>query len=463
MCDFTELSKIVSDDRIVFDKQISDKYIYDDLVVDMQGKLIKGNANVLIYPISTDEISEIMKFAYKNTIPVIPIGAKTGLAGATTPLNGEILLDLSKMNKIVEIDEETFTATVEAGVLLKDLRKEVENIGLFYPPDPGEKSSTIGGNIATNAGGMRAVKYGTTRDFVRGLEIVLSDGKIIKVGTKNIKDSSGLSLKNIFIGSEGTLGIITKAILKLIPLPNESVTTIFGFKSTQNAVKMVNKIMKANTDPVAIEIINRDIAEVGEKYSKIELPFKNAKSYLIVSYDGYSINERIKIAEKIAIESDAEFKSIEDENEANKIWKFRSEISDAATSLQKEEESIDIVVPLNKISDFVVKMEELREKTGLIMYFFGHAGDGNMHMNISSGKWEGKLEKRQIIQDCMDELYSYSIKILGGLPSGEHGIGICKQRWFLHNTDTINIKLMKEIKRVFDPKHILNIGKVYDN
>ena len=218
-----DLYKIIKDKERVIIGNVEDKYLTDTLC------RLKGKADAVVFPLNTEEVSGILKFANENEIPVTPRGAGTNLVGSTVPLNGGIVLDLSKMNRILELDKETFTLTVEPGVLLKDVQSYVEERGLFYPPDPGEKTATIGGNISTNAGGMRAVKYGVTRDYVRGLEVVLADGQVIEIGKKVIKDSSGLSLKNLIIGSEGTLGVITKCMLKLIPKPKISLSVLVSF------------------------------------------------------------------------------------------------------------------------------------------------------------------------------------------------------------------------------------------
>ncbi|MDR3290237.1 MAG: FAD-binding oxidoreductase [Rickettsiales bacterium] len=449
-----ELSKIIDPNRVIFGDNIERKYIADDVLHKV------GHAEALVFPISTDEVSKIMAFAYKNNLQVTPRGKGTNLPGAAVPLNGGIIIDLTRMNKIIEVDKTTFTATVESGVLLCDLSSAVNKEGLFYAPDPGEKTATIGGNISTNAGGMRAVKYGTTRDFVRGLEVVLSDGRVINVGSKNIKDSSGLSLKHLFIGSEGTLGVITKATLKLLPIPANNTTIVLGFQNLQEGVETINKIMLAGTDPVAIEFIQTEVIKLGEKYSKMQFPFPNSKAHMIVSYDGEAIDKRLAITQVIAKENNAEFASFKDEKQIADIWRLRSDLHYAICLLgQEEAETIDIVVPLNQIANFMKKVKEL-EKCGLWMYAFGHAGDGNIHLSVFPGTLTGDVLKLEL-EKTMLELYRYSIGELGGLVSGEHGIGICKQKYFLNNTSPDNLEIMNGIKKLLDPKGLLNVGKVY--
>ena len=253
-----DLLKIISDPERVKLGNIEDKYLSDTL-----GRL-KGTAAALVFPKSTEEVSAVMKFANDRGLPVTPRGAGTNLVGSTVPHGEGIILDFSLMNRVLEIDEDTFTAVVEPGVVLQDFQKLVESRGLFYPPDPGEKTATIGGNISTNAGGMRAVKYGVTRDYVRGLELVLADGRIVTAGTKNVKDASGLSLKHIVIGSEGTLAVITKCILKLVPKPEKSLSVVVPFPDLSTGISGVLSIIRANANPTAIEFTERTVVELGE-------------------------------------------------------------------------------------------------------------------------------------------------------------------------------------------------------
>lgn len=250
--DYESILELIGNDkeRVFFRDEVNEDYSHDELGG------IKKMPDIVVQVLCTDEVSKIMKYAYDNNIPVTPRGSGTGLVGAAVPLEGGIVIDLSKMNKILELDEENLTLTLEPGVLLMEIGKYVEEADLFYPPDPGEKSATIGGNISTNAGGMRAVKYGVTRDYVLGLEVVLANGDIIKVGSKNVKDSSGLSLKNVIIGSEGTLAIITKCILKVIPKPEITVSVLVPYSSLQIGIESVLQIIRENANPTAIEFIS---------------------------------------------------------------------------------------------------------------------------------------------------------------------------------------------------------------
>jgi len=280
----TDLSKIISDtSRVIYSENIEHKYLSDTL-----GRK-EGQASALVFPVSTEEVSAVLRFAHANSIPVTPRGAGTNLVGSTVPHDGSIIVDLSLMNHILEVDEENFTATVEPGVILEDFQKHVEGLGLFYPPDPGEKRASIGGNISTNAGGMRAVKYGVTRDYVMGLELVLADGTVIQTGSKNRKDTTGLDIKNVVIGSEGTLAIITKCILKLIGKPEKATSLLISFDSLKAGIEAVPVLLKANLNPTALEFIESKVVKLGENFLNLQWPDSQAAAYLLVTFDGSSL------------------------------------------------------------------------------------------------------------------------------------------------------------------------------
>ena len=276
----TVLREIIPDEsRLVFD------HIPPEFLSDTLGRR-KGEASALVFAKSTEEVSKLLQYAHANRIPVTPRGAGTNLVGSTVPVDGGIILDLSQMNRILELDTETMTITVEPGLLLQDLQSYVEEHNLFYPPDPGEKASSIGGNISTNAGGMRAVKYGVTRDYVRGLEVVTADGTVLTVGGKNVKDASGLSLKHLYIGSEGTLAVITKCILKVIPKPETSLSILVPYPDLTTGIGSVLNILRADANPTAVEFMERNVVRVGEDFSGVRYPCPEAGSYILLTFDG---------------------------------------------------------------------------------------------------------------------------------------------------------------------------------
>lgn len=453
--DYDKLKDIIkNEDRVILGDHIEKEYLTDGLGVDY------GQAEALIFVKNTEEIVNIIKFANKNLIPVTPRGAGTCLTGANIPTEGGIILDLSKMNHILELDEENLNITLEPGVLLEDLQTYVEARNLFYPPDPGEKTSTIGGNISTNAGGMRAVKYGVTRDYVKELEIVSGDGSLLIVGSKTIKNSSGLDLKNLIVGSEGTLGIITKITLKLIPKPAKSVSVLIPFESLEIGVNCISKIIKSNSNPTAIEFMENNIVENSEKYLNLKLPCKSGEAYLLLTYDGeedeiaFNIN---KTKEVVLGNGALDFKEL-NEKETLDVWKIRGALASSICH-NNEQVPIDIVVPINRIAKFVEFTNECGRKHGVQVIYFGHAGDGNIHVSairnfMESDEWKLRTHK------LLDELYRKSNE-LNGLPSGEHGIGLTKKEYFKKVTSKENLEFMKNIKNIFDKNNILNVNKVY--
>ncbi|WP_084117123.1 FAD-binding oxidoreductase [Clostridium acidisoli] len=454
---YNYLFEIIKDkDRIKLGKEIDEKYLSDAI------KRNKGEAEVLVFPINNEEVSLIMKFSYENNIIVTPRGAGTGLVGATIPTNGGIVLDLSLMNKILELDKENLTITVEPGILLKDLQEYVEKIELFYPPDPGEKGASIGGNISTNAGGMRAVKYGVTRNYVMALELVLANGSIMNVGEKVIKDSSGLDLKDLIIGSEGTLAIITKATLKLIPKPKKSVSILIPFNSLDKAIDSVIKIINKNSKPTAIEFIEKDVIENAENYLQLKFPDDKGEAYLLLTFDGDEDSEVISNynkAKEVCLNNGAiDFIILNKIEDIDRTWKIRGALVTAVEAVS-EQEPIDIVVPINKTAEFINYTKEVQAKYGIKITSFGHAGDGNVHLCVIKGSMgEEEWNKKSVL--LLGNLYEKS-KELGGLPSGEHGIGLNKRPYFLKVTDKVNVDYMKKIKSVFDDKNILNSNKAY--
>lgn len=445
-----ELYNIISDPSRVKLDGIEDKYLSDTL-----GRL-KGTAAALVFPVSTEEVSGVMRFAHENGIPVTPRGAGTNLVGSTVPHGNGIILDLSLMNHVLEIDENTLTAVIEPGVFLQDFQRLVEERGLFYPPDPGEKASTIGGNISTNAGGMRAVKYGVTRDYVRGLELVLADGKVITVGSKNVKDASGLSLKNLIIGSEGTLAVITKCILKLIPKPERSLSAVIPFPDLNTGISAVLSIIRANVGPTAIEFAERSVISLGEDFTGLKFPCPEAGAYIIVTLDGREseVSGNAELLREAAIKAGAlDFITLDDPETAANIWKVRGCLVKAVEAVS-EQEPVDLVVPIDKTADFIRRVHEVEEKSGMQMVAFGHAGDGNVHLCMVRGNRDDQQWEHDLRQN-MTEVYNYAYS-LGGLTSGEHGIGVAKRPYYLSSVSPDNLAVMRAIKSAMDDKHILN-------
>lgn len=451
----TVLREIIPDEsRLVFD------HIPPEFLSDTLGRR-KGEASALVFAKSTEEVSKLLQYAHANRIPVTPRGAGTNLVGSTVPVDGGIILDLSQMNRILELDTETMTITVEPGLLLQDLQAYVEEHNLFYPPDPGEKASSIGGNISTNAGGMRAVKYGVTRDYVRGLEVVTADGTVLTVGGKNVKDASGLSLKHLYIGSEGTLAVITKCILKVIPKPETSLSIQVPYPDLTTGIGSVLNILRADANPTAVEFMERNVVRVGEDFSGVRYPCPEAGSYILLTFDGRE-REVAASAERIqtlALSSGAlDYIFLTDPQQAADIWKVRGALVKAVEAVS-EQEPVDIVVPINRTAEFIGYINQLEQSSGMRMVSFGHAGDGNVHLCVVRGHRDEATWQKELHAN-MDKAYHKAYE-LGGIASGEHGIGISKRRYFLRETHWENLRAMNQIKDALDPLHILNDKKSY--
>ncbi|WP_129595901.1 FAD-binding oxidoreductase [Anaerophilus nitritogenes] len=455
--DIDFLISICGKNRVfVGEEEINEDFSHDEL-----GGIHKY-PEILVEVENTQEVSKIMKYAYENNIPVTPRGQGTGLVGASVAIYGGIMMNLSKMNKILELDEENLTLTVEPGVLLMEISKFVEEHDLFYPPDPGEKSATIAGNINTNAGGMRAVKYGVTRDYVRGLEVVLPNGEVMQVGGKVVKNSSGYSVKDLIVGSEGTLAIVTKAILKLLPLPKKSISLLIPFKNLETAIETVPKIIKAKVIPTAIEYMVRDVILASEEFLGMKFPDRSADAYLLLTFDGNSTQEIEKTYENVAhicLEAGALDVLISNTQERqDSIWKARGSFLEAIKASTTEMDECDVVVPRNRIAEFVKFSDELQKRCNIRIKGFGHAGDGNLHIYILKDELEEEAWKKKL-EEVFEIMYEKA-RELGGRVSGEHGIGYAKKTYLMKSEGTLGMDLFKNIKLAFDAKNILNPGKV---
>ncbi|ALV21771.1 FAD-binding oxidoreductase [Carnobacterium antarcticum] len=451
------LTDIIQDEERIFTgKAIPDTYRYDEYVG------LTDAIYAVALPKTKEEVLELVKFANKEDLPIIARGAGTGLSGATSPVKGELIIDLHLMNRILDLDTETMTLTVEPGVLLQDIQEYVESRGYFYPPDPGSKHSSIGGNVATNAGGMRAVKYGVTRDYVRALEVILANGEELSLGSLNIKNSSGYDLKDLFIGSEGTLGITTQIKLKLIPLPKTSLSLVAAFPSLREATDAVLTILKNGVDPTALEFFERDVIELSEKENNLKFPSQKGQSYLLITLDGddfESIQRRVTLLEASILPHNAvELISLTDPLLEETAWLLRDKLLTAVVNYT-EQVTLDESVPINHISTLYQYTKDLEANSGLKMISFGHAGDGNLHTCVTRGDITDQTEWETKRDEVLDLLYA-KIKELGGLPSAEHGIGIIKKRHFEKMFDPNYLNFMRQIKKVFDPDGRLNPSKV---
>ena len=454
--DIAYLKSFIPQDRILVHDEISHDFAHDELGG------IESMPDVLIYVTSTEEVSKIMTYAYENEIPVVARGSGTDLVGAAVALKGGIMVCTKLMNHILELDENNLTVTVEPGVLLMQLQAYVEENNFFYPPDPGEKSATIGGNLSTNAGGMRAVKYGVTRDYVRGLTVVLPTGKIEHIGGKTVKNSSGYDLKDLIVGSEGTLCIITEAILKILPLPSESVSMLLPFKTMEKAIEVVPEIIKSKASLTAIEYMSLDTIISAEDFLGKKFPDTNYEAYILLTFDGNNkqvIEDEYTRVANLCIEHGAiDGYFVDTDERKQSVWSARGAFLEAIKASTDEMDECDVVVPKSKVADFIKYTHEVAKLVGVRIPSFGHAGDGNLHIYICRDSmpeddWKAKLNK------SFDLLYSKA-REFGGQVSGEHGIGYAKKEYLKQQLGDNQLDLMRGIKKVFDPKNILNPEKV---
>jgi len=454
--DIKALQNIVGEDDVIFGDAINPDYAHDEL-----GGAYKM-PEVLVRVTSTEQISSIMKHAYAREIPVTVRGSGTGLVGSAVAINGGILLETTKMNKILELDENNSTVTVQPGVLLMELAQFCEENDFLYPPDPGEKSATIGGNISTNAGGMRAVKYGVTRDYVRSLTVVMPNGEILKLGATVAKNSSGYSLKDLVIGSEGTLCIICEAVLKLVPLPKVSTSLLVPFPDMKSAIESVPKIFRSKVIPTAIEYMSRDTILFSEDYLGKKFPDTKNDAYILLTFDGNTqtqVDADLTTVADLCLEIGAIDAYIVDTEERKKsVWSARGAFLEAIKASTTEMDECDVVVPVSQVDEFIKYTHELADEFNVRIPSFGHAGDGNLHVYIckdelSQEKWEKTLA------NCFDKMYKRAEE-LGGLVSGEHGIGYAKKEFLKKQYGETPIELMQQIKKAFDDKNILNPGKI---
>ena len=448
--------------RVSVNGDINDDFTHDEMPI-----YGKSAPEVVIEATTTEEVAAVMKLCFENSIPVTPRGAGTGLAGGSVPICGGVVLSTTKMNQILSYDKENLNVRVQSGMLLNDLAEDVAKQGLLYPPDPGEKFATLGGNVATNAGGMRAVKYGTTRDYVRAMTVVLPTGEIVHLGASVSKSSSGYSLLHLMIGSEGTLGIITELTLKLIPQPKEVVSLIVLFENLEECIAAVPKMMLAHLQPQALEFMEREIVISSEEYlgkSVFPQEFEGSQvnAYLLITFDGENadqLDEIIEKASEVVLEAGALDVLVADTPALKKdAWAARSSFLEAIESQTDLLDECDVVVPTSKIAEYLTYIKSITPDYNFQVKSFGHAGDGNLHIYTCSNDMKIEEFKAQVA-DFMNKAYAKATEF-GGLISGEHGIGHGKQAYLEEMAGPVNMRLMKQLKTVFDPKNILNPGKV---
>lgn len=427
----------------------------------------KATPEVVIPVESAEEISKIMKICNENKIPVTARGAGSGIVGSAVAIHGGVVLDMTGMNRILEYNLEDFVVTVEPGVLLDDLDQDCRTRGFFYAPDPGQRLATLGGNVSTNAGGMRAVKYGTTRDYVKQMEVVLADGTIMNFGANVKKTSTGYSLKDLMIGSEGTLGIITKLMLKILPVPTKDISILVPFRSLKEAVSAVPALFRAHINPQSCEFMTLDMIKFTEEYlGKQTFPHVidgvEAQAFLLIRFDGNDEDELYDLVEKAAevlVDCGCLEPFIADTpDKKQQAWLARASMYEALVQQYGTLDECDVVVPISKIAEFIDVVDESAKKFDFLVQYVGHAGDGNIHVFGVTNDMELEEFKKQI-HEWMEIMYEKAYEFNGHI-SGEHGIGHGKIQYLEKYEGKDKIDLMRRIKLAFDPNLILNPGKI---
>lgn len=414
----------------------------------------------VVWPREVVDVITLMHYAHSNRIPVVPRGAGSGMTGGALPSQGSIILSLEKMNRILEIDRDNLNVLVEPGVINGRLQRELGYQGLFYPPDPTSMDfCTIGGNVAENAGGPRALKYGVTRDYVMALEAVLPDGRVIHTGVRTAKGVVGYDLARLLVGSEGTLAVVTKIRLRVLPLPAEVVTLLVLFSRQDNAGDTVSAVLSNGIIPRTLEFLDRETVRAVEKYRPTGLP-GDAEAILLIELDGHpaSITREAEKVADICKKHHGDVIMAEDEAARERLWAARKSVSPALYHLSPSKINEDIVVPRNRITAMLRTLRRLSEESGVRIVSFGHAGDGNIHVNIMADRSNpAEYEKAE---GLVTEIFRATLE-LGGTISGEHGIGVTKKSHLPMEIPKTEMELMKEIKRLFDPRNILNPGKIF--
>ncbi|MFZ8861269.1 MAG: FAD-binding oxidoreductase [Thermocrinis sp.] len=430
-------------------------YSYDATPIPIERAL----PSAVVFPTSQEDVQKLVKVCYEEEIPIFPRGAGSGLTGGAVPtLEKGVVVSFERMDKF-QVDVDNATAVVEPGVITYEFQQEVERFGLFYPPDPSSfKYSTIGGNIAENAGGPRCLKYGVTREYVLGLTAVIKEGEVIKTGNPVIKDVAGYDITKLFVGSEGTLGLITSAVLKLIPKPKARGTALILFKNLEDVGRVVTRIMTSGIFPSALEFMDKDAIRAVEEFKPIGLP-KDVSALLLVEVDGspQSVKEELKAVEELAKAMGLEVKVAEDEESAEKLWTARKSLGPALGNLRTGKINEDVVVPRVYLSEAIRDYRKVAEKYGLLMVIFGHIGDGNLHVNLLYDKKNKEEEERA--ERAVDEIFEITLRYNGSI-TGEHGVGLTKRKFLEYQFGPVGMEILRGIKKVFDPKNLFNPGKV---
>ena len=452
----TQFKSFLREDQVLTEKEDLSVYAYDGTAI------LHQLPGCVLMPENTEEVGRIMAVAHEHRIPVVTRGSGSGLSGGSVPSQDCVVLCLVRMNRIVEVDVKNLTLTAECGALTQQIADAAEGEGLFYPPDPGSiKISTIGGNVANNSGGLRGLKYGVTRDYVMALKVVMADGRLLETGTKCVKDVAGFALKDLFVGSEGSLGIITEMTLKLIPKPATKKTMLGLFDRMTDAAETISQIIQHKIIPCTLEFLDKVTIECVEGYAKIGLPL-DCEAVTLMEVDGHpaQVEEQAAEIEKIALENGArEVRVAASAEEGLQLASARRTAFSALARMAPTVMLEDVTVPRSELAKMVSEIQAIGERHRVKVGTFGHMGDGNLHPTFLTNE----LEKEELgrVEEAMAEVFEYAIK-LGGTITGEHGVGLAKKAFLPGQLGEVGMGVMRQMKASFDPHGILNPGKVFD-
>ena len=450
------LKEILPSDRVLTSAEDIVPYSFDGTAA------LKQRPGAVVFPLTAEEVSECVKLARRNSVPVVTRGSGTGLSGGSVPLSGCLVICLVKMDKLIEVDEKNLTLRAQSGVITKEIDDAAAKVGLFYPPDPGSmKISTIGGNVAENSGGLRGLKYGVTRDYVMGIEVVLPDGTLTFLGNKCVKDVAGYSMKDLFIGSEGTLGIITEVILKVLPRPKARKTMLALYDSMDAAAKTISAIIAAKIIPCTLEFLDRVTVQCVEDYAKIGLP-TDVEALVLMETDGHPVVVEEEAAQMMALakaNGARDVRAAADEAEGAKLAAARRNAFSALARVRPTTILEDVTVPRSELATMVAYIDSVAKKHKLQIGTFGHLGDGNLHPTFLTN--ERDHEEMHRIEIALEEIVDETIR-LGGTVTGEHGVGLAKKAFLRRQLGEGSFELMRSIKQALDPQGLLNPGKIFD-
>ncbi len=451
-----ELTSLLDSQRVLHEREHLLTYGFDGTAA------LQGEAGVVVFPQTTEEVAKIVRYAAREKIPIVSRGSGTGLSGGSIPTPDAIVLCLVKMDRVLELDEKNLTVLAESGAITLQIAEAADAVGLLYPPDPGSmKISTIGGNVAENSGGLRGLKYGITRDYVMGLEVVLASGEVVFLGNKCVKDVAGYSMKDVFIGSEGTLGIITKVLLKLVPKPAAKKTLLATFARMDAASDTVSAIIAAKIIPCTLEFLDRITIRCVEDFAKIGLPL-DAEAILLMETDGHPavVEDQAQQMEEIARRCGAVHVQLAaNAEEAAKLSTARRSAFSALARVSPTTILEDATVPRSELTKMIRFIQDVSERHQLRIGIFGHMGDGNLHPTfLTDERNHAEMERVEI---AMKEIFDYAVQ-LGGTITGEHGVGLAKKKFLPAAIGEGSLALMKLLKRSLDPDGILNPGKIFD-